>query len=123
MVKTLDVRVANTWMDGDSLYVISNEWSELSEGFSTGTYKIINTKTMEVVNECFIADGTDAKIKKPYGIAVNPITKDILLADAYSYVDYGFLYCFSPDGNMKWRIRAGNIPAHFVFLGDNINEQ
>ena len=123
LVKTLDVRVANTWMDGDSLYVISNEWSEWSEGFSTGTYKIINTKTMEVVNECFIADGTDAKIKKPYGIAVNPITKDILLADAYSYVDYGFLYCFSPDGNMKWRIRAGNIPAHFVFLGDNINEQ
>lgn len=123
MVKTFDVRVANTWMDGDSLYVISNEWSELAEGFSSGTYKIINTKTLEVVSENFITDGTDARIKKPYGIAVNPITKDILLADAYSYVDFGFLYCFGPDGKYKWRIRAGNIPAHFVFLGENINEQ
>ena len=123
IVKTFDVRVASTWMDGDSLYVMSNEWSELAEGYSKGTYKIINTKTLEVVNECFITDGTDAKIKKPYGIAVNPITKDILLTDAYSYVDFGFLYCFAPDGKMKWRIRTGNIPAHVVFLGENINEQ
>ena len=122
VVKTLDVRVGNTWMDGDSLYVISNEWSELSSGYSSGTYKIINTKTMEVVNENFITDGSDARINKPYGVAVNPITKDIYVTDGLNYIQLGFLYCYGQDGKMKWRLRAGNIPAHFVFLGDNINE-
>jgi len=122
IVKTLDVRVGNTWMDGDSLYVISNEWSELSSGYSSCTYKIINTKTMEVVNENFITDGSDARISKPYGVAVNPITKDIYVTDGLNYIQLGFLYCYGQDGKMKWRLRAGNIPAHFVFLGDNINE-
>ncbi len=123
MVKSFDVRVGNMWLDGDSLYVISKEWSSLSQGYANGTYAIINTKTLEVVNEQFITDGTDARIVQPYGIAVNPITKDIYVTDGLNFVQFGFLYCFGQDGVMKWRIRAGNIPAHIVFLGDNINEQ
>ena len=95
----------------------------MSQGFANGTYAIINTKTLEVVNENFITDGTDARIVQPYGIAVNPITKDIYVTDGLNFVQFGFLYCFGQDGKMKWRIRAGNIPAHFAFLGDNINEQ
>ncbi len=123
IVKTFDVRVANTWMDGDSLYVISKEWSYMSQGYANGTYAIINTQTLEIVNEQFITDGTDARIVQPYGIAVNPITKDIYVTDGLNFVQLGFLYCFDQNGKMKWRIRAGNIPAHFVFLGNNINEQ
>lgn len=123
MVKSFDVRVGNMWMDGDSLYVISKEWSYLSQGYTSGTYAIVNTQTLEVVNENFITDGTDSHIVQPYGIAVNPITKDIYVTDGLNFVQYGFLYCFGQDGRMKWRIRAGNIPAHFVFLGENINEQ
>ena len=123
MVKSFDVRVGNMWLDGDSLYVLSKEWSSLSQGYANGTYAIINTKTLEVVNEQFITDGTDARIVQPYGIAVNPITKDIYVTDGLNFVQFGFLYCFGQDGVMKWRIRAGNIPAHIVFLGDNINEQ
>ncbi len=123
IVKSFDVRVANTWMDGDSLYVISKEWSYMSQGYANGTYAIINTQTLEIVNEQFITDGTDARIIQPYGIAVNPITKDIYVTDGLNFVQLGFLYCFDQNGKMKWRIRAGNIPAHFVFLGNNINEQ
>lgn len=123
IVKSFDVRVANTWMDGDSLYVISKEWSYMSQGYANGTYAIINTQTLEIVNEQFITDGTDARIVQPYGIAVNPITKDIYVTDGLNFVQLGFLYCFDQNGKMKWRIRAGNIPAHFVFLGNNINEQ
>ena len=123
LVKSFDVRVGNMCLDGDSLYVISKEWSNISQGYANGTYAIINTKTLEVVNEQFITDGTDARIVQPYGIAVNPITKDIYVTDGLNFVQYGFLYCFGQDGAMKWRVRAGNIPAHFAFLGDNINEQ
>lgn len=123
LVKTFDIRVGNMCMQGDSLYVISNEWDGVSQDFTGGSYKIINTKTLEVVNDNFITDGTDSRIVKPYGVAVNPITKDIYVTDGINFVTLGYLYCFGQDGAMKWRVRAGNIPAHFVFLGDNINEQ
>lgn len=123
LVKQFNIPVGTMCMDGDSLYVISSDWSYIDGEFASPTYKIINTKTFEVVNENFITDGTEKKIYKPYGIAVHPITKDIYLTDATNYVALGYLYCFDPSGKMKWRVRAGNIPAHFVFLGNNINEQ
>lgn len=122
LAKTLDLRVSNMWLDGDSLYVIGAQFSYVTMNYET-TYAIINTFTMEQVSSKFITDGTDANIVMPYGIAVNPITKDIYVTDASSYVDAGRLYCFSSDGIKKWDVRTGDIPAHFVFLGDNINEK
>jgi len=122
LAKTLDLRVSNMWLDGDSLYVIGAQFSYVTMNYET-TYAIINTLTMEQVSSKFITDGTDANIVMPYGIAVNPITKDIYVTDASSYVDAGRLYCFSSDGIKKWDVRTGDIPAHFVFLGDNINEK
>lgn len=122
LAKTLDLRVSNMWLDGDSLYVIGAQFSYVTMNYET-TYAIINTLTMEQVSSKFITDGTDAAIVMPYGIAVNPITKDIYVTDASSYVDAGRLYCFSSDGIKKWDVRTGDIPAHFVFLGDNINEK
>jgi outer membrane protein assembly factor BamB len=53
----------------------------------------------------------------PYGLAVHPLTGDILLTDAKNYVTPGTLYCFSPSGQKKWNVRTGDIPAHIVFLG------
>ena len=122
LAKTLDLRVSNMWLDGDSLYVIGAQFSYVTMNYET-TYAIINTLTMEQVSSKFITDGTDAVIVMPYGIAVNPITKDIYVTDASSYVDAGRLYCFSSDGIKKWDVRTGDIPAPFVFLGDNINEK
>lgn len=55
--------------------------------------------------------------KHPYGIAVNPVTKDIYVTDAKSYVVSGTVYCFSKDGVLKWKQTAGQIPAHFAFKG------
>ena len=122
LAKTLDLRVSNMWLDGDSLYVIGAQFSYVTMNYET-TYAIINTLTMEQVSSKVITDGTDATIVMPYGIAVHRITKDIYVTDASSYVDAGRLYCFSSDGIKKWDVRTGDIPAHFVFLGDNINEK
>ena len=58
----------------------------------------------------------------PYGVAVNPITKDIYVTDAKDYLTPGRLYCFGSDGIKKWDVLTGYIPAHFVFIGENINE-
>ena len=79
--------------------------------------------THQVVTRNFITDGTDKSIKMPYGIAVNALTKDIYVTDARDYVTPGRLYCFGHDGVKKWDVRTGDIPAHFAFLGENINEQ
>ena len=122
LVDSIDCRVSNMWLDGDSLYVVSTEWSyvSMSNAFS---YAVINTQTREKVCDNFITDGTDKDIVIPYAVAVNPLTKDIYVTDAKDYVSPGRLYCFDRLGNKKWDVRTGDIPAHFAFLGNNINER
>lgn len=100
---------------GDSLYVYSTEWSYLTQS-NTITYAIVNVKTKRVVTRHFITDGTDEKIEIPYGVAVNPNTKEILVTDAKDYITPGTLYCFNPDGTKKWSVTTGDIPAHIVFV-------
>ena len=78
--------------------------------------------TMQQVSDRFITDGTDQDIRLPYGIAVNPITKDVYVTDARDYVTPGRLYCYGPDGVKKWDVLTGYIPAHFTFVGENLNE-
>ena len=122
LVDSIDCRVSNMWLDGDSLYVVSTEWSyvSMSNAFS---YAVINTRTMQCVCDNFITDGTEKDIVIPYAVAVNPITKDIYVTDAKDYVSPGRLYCFDRNGVKKWDVRTGDIPAHFAFLGNNINER
>ena len=102
------------YLSGDSLYYYSTEYSKYT-GNNTITYGIYNTKTKRVVTNRFITDGTDKSIEVPYGLAVNPQTKEIFVTDAGDYVTPGKLYCFSPAGKLKWSVVTGDIPAHFAF--------
>ena len=122
MVAELDVPVSSMHLDGDSLYIVSAGWSYITMQNEV-TYAIVDTRSHEKVCDNFITDGTDKDIKIPYGVAVNPITKDIYVTDARNYVNPGYLYCFGSDGVQKWKVRTGDIPAHFIFVGNNINEQ
>ncbi|MDD2960463.1 MAG: YncE family protein [Muribaculaceae bacterium] len=118
--KNFDIAVSNMALDGDSLYIIGNQWNETTQSTTTN-YAIVDITKKEIVSTNFISDGTEASIIRPYGIIINPITKDILLSDAKSYVTPGILYCFDKKGVRKWNVRTGDIPAHFVFLGNNKN--
>lgn len=122
IVKAFDVPVSSFWLDGDLLYVASTQWSYITMSNDV-TYAVIDVNKMEVLTRNFITDGTEKLIKIPYGIAVNPVTKDIYVVDAKDYVTPGRLYCFGQDGKKKWDVRTGDIPGHFAFLGDNLNEQ
>ena len=122
LVATLDVPVSNFWLDGDSLYIVSAQWSNISMDNAV-TYAIVDVNKMAVVSRQIITDGTDQQIEVPYGIAVHPITKDIYVTDAKKYWDPGHLYCFDKEGKLKWDVRTGDIPGHFAFLGINLNEQ
>lgn len=99
---------------GDSLYVYSTEWN-YNTYTNTITYAIVNTRSKTIVDQNFIKDGTEKNIKIPYGVAVNPDTREIFVTDAKDYVTPGTLYCFSPKGIKKWSITTGDIPAHIVF--------
>ncbi|MCK7555773.1 hypothetical protein MKQ70_12390 [Chitinophaga sedimenti] len=112
---TLPIAVSNYYLDGDSLYVYSTEWSYITYS-NVISYGIVNTRTREIVTRAFITDGTDKEIEIPYGIMVHPVTKDIYVTDAGNYVSPGMLYCFSKEGKKKWSVRTGDIPAHFALL-------
>ncbi len=118
--RVLNVPSTNMWLDGDSLYVVSAQWSYTLMSNEI-TNAIIDVEKMEKVCDNFIKDGTDKEIKIPYGIAVNPITKDIYVTDAKNYVNPGYLHCYGQDGKRKWSVRTGDIPAHFVFVGEETN--
>lgn len=116
VVKNIGVPASDIWVDDNMAYIISTEWSNIT-GDNAVSYSKVDMESMKVVDKSIIKDGTDAKIKLPYGIAVDPISKDIYITDAKSYVVSGTLYCFSKDGVLKWKQTAGQIPAHFAFKG------
>lgn len=111
----LDIPVMEMKMVGDSLYYYSVAWSYITNS-NTITYGIFNSKTKQVVSDKIITDGTDKRIMIPYGLEVNPQTKEIYICDAQNYVVTGYIYCFSPEGKMRWKTPAGNIPGHFAFV-------
>jgi DNA-binding beta-propeller fold protein YncE len=77
---------------------------------------MINVKTETLLSGNFITDGTEKTIKMPYGVAVNPVNKDIFVTDAKDYVSSGTLYCFDKTGKKKWSVTTGDIPGHFAFI-------
>jgi len=113
--KTFDFGVSNLAIDEDNAYYYSTEFSYLS-GKNTITYGILNVKDEAVTGRSFITDGTDGKIMIPYGIAVNPYTKEVFVTDAKDYVSPGTLYCFDAAGRKKYAVTTGDIPAHFAFV-------
>jgi DNA-binding beta-propeller fold protein YncE len=121
LVDSINVAVSNFHLDSDSLYLYSVAWSNITMTNEI-TYGIVDVVKREVVTRNFITDGTEQSIRIPYGITVNPLTKDIYVTDAGNYVSPGTLYCFDKDGKQKWNVRTGDIPAHFVFLGEKNKE-
>ena len=115
LVDSIDMAVSNFWLDGDSLYLYSVEWSYLTMT-NVASYGIVDVARREIVSRNFITDGTERQIRIPYGVMVHPQTGDIYVTDAKDYVSPGTLYCFGRDGKQKWNVRTGDIPAHFAIV-------
>lgn len=115
VVDSIDAAVSNFDIVGDSLYFYSTDWSYLQMQDSIG-YGIVDVCSHRLVSHNFITDGTEQSIKKPYGLKVNPVTREIYVTDAKNYVTPGTIYCFSPQGVQLWSARTGDIPAHIAFL-------
>lgn len=112
--KTFNMAVSNLVIDEDNAYFYSNEFSYIT-GDIILNYGILNVKDEVLTDKKYITDGTDKIIMIPYGIAVNPFTKDVYVTDAKDYVSPGTLYCFDPSGKMKFSVSTGDTPGHFAF--------
>lgn len=116
VVDRLGIAVSEMCIDGDELYILGSEYSYTGGNGWNVSYTKIDTETRTVLSDNFITDGTDKEIQMPYGIAVNPETKEIYVTDAKTHVVRGTLYCFTPDGRKKWSVTTGDVPGHFAFL-------
>lgn len=114
VTRRLDIPASEMCLVGDSLYMTAVEWSYVTQS-NTVSYTLYDVERQEVVTRNFITDGTDRQIKIPYGVAVDPETRDVYVCDAKDYVTPGTLYCFSPAGKLRWKVTTGDIPAHFAF--------
>lgn len=110
-----DVPVGSMVLCGDSLYVVGKNFSYVSMR-NEMNYSIVDTRSGRVLTSCFITDGTESRIMEPYGVAVHPFTREVLIGDARSMVNPGRLFCYSREGLLLWDVRTGDIPAHFAFL-------
>lgn len=112
-----DIPVGQMTLCGDSLYIVSNAYSNITQETTT-SFALFDIEKCAKVSDMFITDGTNERFSRPYSVNVNPLTKEIFVSDAKNYVTPGTLYCFSPQGVCLWSVRTGDIPAHIVFTGD-----
>ena len=118
---TIDVPISNMCLVNDSLYYVSTAYSQRTKK-NTVSYGILNTKTDQVITNTLITDGTEQEIMIPYGLAVHPQTKEFIITDAQNYVSSGYVYYYAADGTLKWKVLAGNIPAHIAFVDKDIDQ-
>ncbi|GHU86330.1 hypothetical protein FACS1894153_3200 [Bacteroidia bacterium] len=111
----VDIKCDNFDICGDSLYSYSCFLNTVSMK-NESDYNIVDVNVKSVVCYNFITDGTDANIKIPQGIIINPITKKIYITDAKNYVNSGSLHCYSPNGKHLWAVATGDVPASMVFF-------
>ncbi len=96
------------------LYVCSSDWSS-SASSASASFVVIDTTSQSIVDDNFVKDGTVDNLVVPYGLAVNPETLELFITDASNYVTPGKVYCYSPDGTLKWSATTGDIPSAIAF--------
>lgn len=112
--KVFDIACANITIAGDRAYVIGSEFSYTTFE-NVITYSMIDVKNEILLSDTFLPKSVSDEIKTPYGLAVDPVSKNVYVTDAGDYVSPGKLYCIDKDKNVKFTVTTGDIPAHFGF--------
>ena len=108
-----DLPCADMVICGDSMYVYSTEWDNLT--YTTVVrYSVYDMARRTIVPGEFVPDSIKGEIVYPYGISANPENGDVFVTDAKDFVTPGMLFCFGRDGNLKWKVMTGDLPGHFA---------
>lgn len=113
---TFNIEASNFTICGDSVYVISSGFNYASSGNIEAAYQIINTNTKKIVSNNFIKDDSQKEIETPYGISVDPLSKNIYITDAKDYISSGKIYLYNKNGKRLQSFITGNIPSTIGFL-------
>lgn len=101
---TFNIACGDMAMDGDLLYLCGEK-----------SFTTIDTRLLQIVGEVPLTG-----LARPYSIAVNPVSHEIIVTDAADYLTPGTVHCLSPDGAPLWAARAGNIPCRVVFVDNRL---
>ncbi len=109
VTKTYEEKVLNFAVNDELAYLYNYNYQT-----QTASFKVFNLRTGTTERENFITDGT--KINTPYAIQVNPFNGNVYITDVYSYVVKGDVLCFSPQGQLQFRLsNIGMNPNTLVF--------
>lgn len=114
---SLDVSASNMDIVGDSLYYIGTAWNNQTSS-NTIRMGLVNVREYKEIENTLFESAEAKGITLPYGIKVNPYTKDFYLMDAKNYVSSGELLHFKKDGTFEWRQWTGDIPSRAAFVTD-----
>ncbi len=114
--QTYRYEVLNFCIEGDLAYIYNYNFTS-----NESWIKVFNVKTEQIEHENFITDGT--KIETPYGINVNPANGDVYITNAYQFISWGDVLCFTENGKLKRRIgQIGLNPNGCIFINQLINK-
>ena len=113
--KTFDIACSNLAIVGDTAYIIGSEFNYTTFD-QTINYSMINVKTETLLEESFLPKSVSDAVKMPYGIAVDPVSRNIYITDVIDYVSPGKLYCVDKNGNTVFTATTGDIPANIAFV-------
>jgi len=94
---------------GDTLFFYATTYDAMWTP-STAFYKM-DTQTSNLTTFTL-----SSSVTTPYGIAVNPQTHDLYVADAGDYTNPGHLRCYTTSGSYCWQVTTGVLPGHFAFV-------
>lgn len=113
VVKQFDLAVGTMALSGDTLLVISKTYDENWQATYDGHR--IDVRTTTLLPGHFISDGTTAEWINPYKMAVNPVSREILITEAVDYFNNGKLYVYSAAGKRSAVHATGVAPASIAF--------
>ena len=100
VVQRYEWAVLNFTIDNEEAYLYHYDFNS-----GKSWIKVMNTQTGKIMKENFISDGT--VLNTPYTIAVNPVSKDVYISNAYQFAVNSDIYIFDKSGKKKSMFESG----------------
>lgn len=107
-----DVKGWNFTITGDYAYLYDFIYDSKSQG-TNKSFMVYDVKNEKISQSSFI--DTNAVACTPYSIDVDPTTKNIYIGST-DYSNLGKMYCFAPDGKLKFSFQVGVNPIKTLFI-------
>lgn len=110
-VTDIAIDVKNFDIVGDNAYISNFDYDDKWQA-ANKTIAVYDVKNEKIISANIIKSDI---IKTPYCINVDPTTKNIYLGVS-DYENNGKMYCFAPDGTLKYTFTTGLNPAKVIFI-------